>query len=91
MHSLTLGPDQVHAMRGRLLEDPIKEITAMQLIGNEHPNILGSLEVLQDKEYLYSVILFKQCVRHRPCQITAELSSDAVMRQLCPRNASDGS
>ena len=47
---------RVHAMRGRLLEDPIKEIAAMQLIGNYHPNVLGSTEVLQDSEYLYSVM-----------------------------------
>jgi len=47
---------RVHAMRGRLLEDPIKEIAALQLIGNDHPNVLGSSEVLQDNEYLYSVM-----------------------------------
>lgn len=49
---------RVHAMRGRLLEDPIKEIAAMQLIGNNHPNVLGSVEVLQDHEHLYSVMPF---------------------------------
>lgn len=49
---------RVHAMRGRLLEDPIKEIAALQLIGNGHPNVLGSTEVLQDNEYLYSVMPF---------------------------------
>mmetsp|Transcript_16506 Transcript_16506/g.26945 ORF Transcript_16506/g.26945 Transcript_16506/m.26945 type:complete len:476 (+) Transcript_16506:276-1703(+) len=49
---------RVHAMRGRLLEDPIKEIAAMQLIGNQHPNVLGSMEVLQDHEHLYSVMPF---------------------------------
>lgn len=49
---------RVHAMRGRLLEDPIKEIAAMQLIGNNHPNVLGSMEVLQDQEHLYSVMPF---------------------------------
>lgn len=49
---------RVHAMRGRLLEDPIKEIAAMQLIGNSHPNVLGSVEVLQDNEHLYSIMPF---------------------------------
>ncbi|KAL7443754.1 hypothetical protein ACHAXM_009037 [Skeletonema potamos] len=49
---------KVHAMRGRLLEDPIKEIAAMQLIGSEHPNVLGSKEVLQDNEHLWSVMSF---------------------------------
>ena len=47
---------RVHAMRGRLLEDPIKEIAALQLIGNDHPNVLGSSEVLQDNACLYSVM-----------------------------------
>jgi len=47
---------RVHQNRGRLLEDPIKEIAAMQLIGIEHPNVLGSLEVLQDDDFLYSVM-----------------------------------
>ena len=47
---------RVHAMRGRLLEDPIKEIAAMQLIGNDHPNVLGSMEVLQDNDHLYSIM-----------------------------------
>mmetsp|Transcript_20487 Transcript_20487/g.40883 ORF Transcript_20487/g.40883 Transcript_20487/m.40883 type:complete len:462 (-) Transcript_20487:374-1759(-) len=49
---------KVHEMRGRLLEDPIKEIAAMQLIGSEHPNVLGSVEVLQDNEHLWSVMPF---------------------------------
>jgi len=47
---------RVHQNRGRLLEDPIKEIAAMQLIGTDHPHVLGSLEVLQDDEFLYSVM-----------------------------------
>jgi len=47
---------RVHQNRGRLLEDPIKEIATMQLIGTEHPNVLGSLEVLQDDEFLYSIM-----------------------------------
>jgi len=47
---------RVHAMRGRLLEDPVKEVAAMQWIGSEHPNVLGSIEVLQDDEYLFSVM-----------------------------------
>jgi len=42
---------RVHQNRGRLLEDPIKEIAAMQLIGVGCVNVLGSLEVLQDNEF----------------------------------------
>lgn len=47
---------KVHHMRGRLLEDPVKEVAAMQLVGASHPNVLGSTEVLQDGDYLYSVM-----------------------------------
>lgn len=49
---------RVHHMRGRLLEDPVKEVAAMQLLGARHPSVLGSTEVLQDAEYLYSVMPF---------------------------------
>jgi serine/threonine protein kinase len=47
---------RVHHMRGRLLEDPVKEVSAMQLLGASHPHVLGSTEVLQDGDFLYSVM-----------------------------------
>jgi serine/threonine protein kinase len=47
---------RVHHMRGRLLEDPIKEVAAMQLIGGSNPHVLGPIEVLQDDEYLFTVM-----------------------------------
>jgi hypothetical protein len=47
---------RVHHMRGRLLEDPVKEVAAMQLLGARHANVLGSTEVLQDGDFLYSVM-----------------------------------
>ena len=47
---------RVHHMRGRLLEDPVKEIAAMQLVGNSSPHVLGPLEVLQDGEFLFTVM-----------------------------------
>jgi len=47
---------RVHRARGRLLEDPIKEISCMQLLGAGHPHVLGSTEVLQDDEYLFSIM-----------------------------------
>eukprot|EP00541_Cyclophora_tenuis_P005719 CAMPEP_0116542362 /NCGR_PEP_ID=MMETSP0397-20121206/978_1 /TAXON_ID=216820 /ORGANISM="Cyclophora tenuis, Strain ECT3854" /LENGTH=452 /DNA_ID=CAMNT_0004066371 /DNA_START=1 /DNA_END=1359 /DNA_ORIENTATION=+ len=47
---------RMRQLRGRHLEDPIKEISAMQLIGNYHPNVLGCIEVLQDDEYLYTIM-----------------------------------
>jgi len=51
---------KIHAMRGRHLEDPIKEISAMQLLGNYHPHVLGAMDVLQDDNYLYTI------TRHLP-------------------------
>ena len=47
---------RVHHMRGRLLEDPIKEVAAMQLVGSGHPHVLGATDVLQDGDFLYSVM-----------------------------------
>uniref|UniRef100_A0A7S2EFN2 Protein kinase domain-containing protein n=1 Tax=Trieres chinensis TaxID=1514140 RepID=A0A7S2EFN2_TRICV len=47
---------RVQHTRGRLLEDPVKEIAAMQLLGNGDPHVLGSTEVLQDDDFLYSIM-----------------------------------
>ena len=47
---------KIHALRGRHLEDPIKEVAAMQHVGNYHPHVLGASEVLQDDEFLYTVM-----------------------------------
>jgi len=47
---------RVHRMRGRQLEDPVKEVAALQLIGADHPHVLGSIDVMQDENYLYSVM-----------------------------------
>jgi hypothetical protein len=45
---------KIHAMRGRHLEDPIKEISTLQLLGNYHPHVLGAFDVLQDDNFLYT-------------------------------------
>lgn len=47
---------RVHQMRGRMLEDPIKEVAALQLVGSGHPHVLGALDVLQDGDFLYTVM-----------------------------------
>eukprot|EP00523_Entomoneis_sp_CCMP467_P007490 CAMPEP_0168742230 /NCGR_PEP_ID=MMETSP0724-20121128/12927_1 /TAXON_ID=265536 /ORGANISM="Amphiprora sp., Strain CCMP467" /LENGTH=498 /DNA_ID=CAMNT_0008789769 /DNA_START=173 /DNA_END=1669 /DNA_ORIENTATION=+ len=39
---------KMRKLRGRHAEDPLKEIAAMQLIGNEHPHVLGCRDVLYD-------------------------------------------
>lgn len=40
--------DRMERMRNKHAEDPLKEIAAMQLIGNDHPNVMGCMEVLFD-------------------------------------------
>ena len=40
--------DRMDRLRDRHAEDPLKEIAAMQIIGNAHPNVMGTIEVLFD-------------------------------------------
>ena len=49
---------RVNKMRGRSLEDPVKEVAAMQLLGEmkSSPHVLSSMEVLQDEKCLYSIM-----------------------------------
>ena len=47
---------KIRRLRGKHLEDPLKEIQAMQLIGNYNPHIRGSTIALQDDDFLYSVM-----------------------------------
>jgi len=47
---------KIHALRGKHLEDPIKEIAAMQLLGNYHQHVVGTLECLQDDKCLYTIM-----------------------------------
>lgn len=50
---------KIQAMRGRHLVDAIKEISVLQLIGdggNDEKHVMGCLEVLQDEDYLYTVM-----------------------------------
>jgi len=46
---------KIQEMRGKHLEDPIKEISAMQLVGNHHRHVLGTWEALQDDKHLYTI------------------------------------
>ena len=45
-------------MRGKHLEDPIKEIQCMQLIGNYHSHFVSHIDALQDDHYLYNVMQY---------------------------------
>lgn len=47
---------KIHSLRGNILEDPIKEIKAMQYIGNSSPHVLGILEVLEGSNWLYAIM-----------------------------------
>lgn len=51
---------KIHSMRGRHLEDPIKEIAALQLLGNYHPHVIGAREALQDDFNLYTIMPYLQ-------------------------------
>lgn len=50
----------VNELRGKHMEDPMKEVSAMQYIAQDgpHENVLGTLDVLQDAQYLYSFMPF---------------------------------
>jgi len=47
---------KIHELRGKHLEDPIKEISVMQLLGNYHPHVVGALDVFQDDKCLYTIM-----------------------------------
>jgi len=47
---------KLQSLRGRHLEDPIKEVAALQqLIGKSHPNIISLSETLQNETHLFCV------------------------------------
>jgi serine/threonine protein kinase len=44
--------------RDKHMEDPLKEAAALLHVGSYHRHILGCIEVLQDDEYLYTVMRY---------------------------------
>ena len=52
----TISFERVNRYRGRHLEDPIKEIAALNLIGTSSPHVIGSIEIIQDDNFLYSIM-----------------------------------
>lgn len=48
--------ERINRYRGRHLEDPIKEIAALNLIGTSSPHVVGSIEVIQDDKFLYTIM-----------------------------------
>uniref|UniRef100_A0A7S2GVE6 Protein kinase domain-containing protein n=1 Tax=Helicotheca tamesis TaxID=374047 RepID=A0A7S2GVE6_9STRA len=83
---------KVRNLRGKHLEDPIKEVAAMQLLGDYHPNIVGSVDLLQDDKYLYSIIpycsggdLYSRVIEEinkKECLETAEAQARVWFRQI---------
>ena len=47
---------KIRRLRGKHLEDPIKEIQCLQLIGNYNPQIASHVTALQDDYFLYNVM-----------------------------------
>lgn len=47
---------RIEALKEKHAEDPMKEIAAMQFIGNQHPNVLGCLDVLFDADNINVVL-----------------------------------
>lgn len=47
-------------LQGRTQENPLMEITALQYIGNDHPNLMGQIECCTDEENIYSVMRYCQ-------------------------------
>jgi len=50
--------DRMEQLRNRHAEDPLKEISAMQLIGDRHPHVLGCQQVLFDGKNLNVVMRY---------------------------------
>eukprot|EP00600_Ochromonadales_sp_CCMP1393_P005713 CAMPEP_0174974818 /NCGR_PEP_ID=MMETSP0004_2-20121128/12076_1 /TAXON_ID=420556 /ORGANISM="Ochromonas sp., Strain CCMP1393" /LENGTH=360 /DNA_ID=CAMNT_0016225555 /DNA_START=221 /DNA_END=1303 /DNA_ORIENTATION=- len=45
-------------LQGRTAENPLVEITALQFIGDQHPNIMGQIECCTDDDNIYSIMRF---------------------------------
>ena len=48
---------RLKAYHGKTQENPVKELSAMQFIG-EHDNVMGQVECCQDRDHVYSVMDF---------------------------------
>lgn len=48
----------LRALQGKTQENPLMEITALQYIGDNHPNLMGQLECCTDEENIYSVMRY---------------------------------
>lgn len=53
-----ISKSKLNQMQGTTQEDPIKEIAALQYVGNNHPNVMGQIECICDVNHFYSVMDF---------------------------------
>ena len=47
---------KLQSLRGRHLEDPVKELAALQLFGEYRPHVISLLDALQDEAHLFCVL-----------------------------------
>mmetsp|Transcript_11466 Transcript_11466/g.18703 ORF Transcript_11466/g.18703 Transcript_11466/m.18703 type:complete len:351 (+) Transcript_11466:204-1256(+) len=47
---------KIEALGPNCIEQPLKEIAALQFVGNDHPNILGQIDCISDVNNYYSVM-----------------------------------
>eukprot|EP01039_Chlorochromonas_danica_P008659 gene8659-9540_t len=48
----------LRSLQGKVQENPLMEITAMQFVGPDHPNVMGQLECCTDEENIYSIMRY---------------------------------
>jgi len=53
---------RMEKLRNKHAEDPLKEVAAMQVIGNSHPNVMGTIEVLYDSTGAELNVVMPYCV-----------------------------
>ena len=52
-----ISKERIREYQGKTQEDPIKELSSMQYLG-EHPNIMSQIECVEDRDNIYSIMPF---------------------------------
>mmetsp|Transcript_3821 Transcript_3821/g.5942 ORF Transcript_3821/g.5942 Transcript_3821/m.5942 type:complete len:348 (-) Transcript_3821:154-1197(-) len=53
-----ISKDRLRQLSGRTQEDPMKEMAALQFVGNSHPNIMGQICCIEDNTHFFSIMRF---------------------------------
>jgi serine/threonine protein kinase len=53
-----IAQDILHRLHGNIAEDPLREISALQCIGDNHQNIIGQVDCGRNDDSIYSVMRF---------------------------------